>query len=378
MDKNPSHIYLDHNASTPTAPEVLGAMLPYFESHYGNPSSAHWAGTPARQGVQRGRDQVANLLGCAPEEVVFTSGGSEANNHAIKGSFLDRREQSQPHLITTQIEHPAVLEPCRYLEELGAEVTYLPVDANGRVNPVDVREALRPETILISVMHANNEVGTIQPIEAIGEIAREHDVLFHTDAAQTVGKIPVDVEDLGVDLLSVAGHKLYAPKGVGAVYVRDGITLPPLIHGADHERGRRAGTENVPSIAGLGAACTLPEHPLPAASIRSLRDHLWDQLKNKVKAPVVLNGHPQHRLPNTLNVSVPGTDAGALLYRLDGIAASSGSACHDDGEVNPTLAAMGVSKAVARGAIRFSLGHSTTRTEIDIVAERVGAAIGLS
>lgn len=376
MDANPSRIYLDYNASTPLAPEVFEAMRPYLDSHHGNPSSVHWAGTTAREAVQRARKQVANLLGCTPEEIVFTSGGSEANNHALKGVFFGRREHSQLHIITTQIEHPAVLEPCRFLEEVGAEVTYLPVDANGRVDPGDVRRALRPETILVSIMHANNEVGTIQPIEAVGEITRENDVLFHTDAAQTVGKIPVDVETLGVDLLSLAGHKLYAPKGVGALYVRDGVRLTPLIHGAGHERGRRAGTENVPSIVGLGAACTLSERHLPADSLRRLRDDFWDRLQQRVGASVVLNGHPEHRLPNTLNVSFLGTDAPSLLSRLEGIAASSGSACHEgDASMSSTLSAMGVSESVGRGSIRFSLGRSTTQAEIADVAKRIGSAM---
>lgn len=377
MEAATPRIYLDHNASTPIASEVLEAIRPCLEGDdYGNPSSAHWAGKPARQAVWRARKQVADLLDCQPGEIVFTSGGSEANNHALKGVFFAEQDRSRLHFITTQIEHPSITEPSRFLEELGVEVTYLPVDDNGRVDPDSVRAALRPETTLISVMHANNEIGTIQPIEAIGEIAREQGVLFHTDAAQTVGKIPVNAEALGVDLLSVAGHKFYASKGVGALYVRDGVKLAPLIHGAEHERGRRAGTENVPFIVGLGAACVLADQQLPLDETEALRDYFWDQIQKTVGAPVVLNGHPTRRLPNTLNVSFPGTDARSLLSRLDGIAASTGSACHEeDGARSPVLAAMGVPKDVEQGTIRFSLGRSTTRADLDRVVERIASVL---
>jgi cysteine desulfurase len=246
------NIYLDYNASTPIAPEVADAMRPFMREHYGNPSSHHWAGEPAKQALEKARGQVASLLGCAPQEIIFTSGGTEANNHAIKGAFFTLQHKGN-HIITTQVEHPAVLQPCRFLETLGAEVTRLPVDGTGMVSPEDVRKAITPRTILVSVMHANNEVGTIQPIAEISRLTRERGVLLHTDAAQSVGKIPANVSELGVDLLSVAGHKVYAPKGVGALYVRHGLRLEPLMHGAGHESGRRAGTENVLLDVALGA-----------------------------------------------------------------------------------------------------------------------------
>lgn len=267
-------IYLDFNASTPVAPEVAARMQAVLGEPFGNPSSDHWAGRPARESIDKARTHVASLLGCDTGEVVFTSGGSEANNHALKGVFFAKRV-AHPHIITTQVEHPAVLNPCHFLQGLSANVSYLPVDALGRVDPDDIRRAVTPSTIVISVMHANNEVGTIQPVAEISRIAREHEIVFHTDAAQSVGKIPTKVGELGVDLLSVAGHKLYAPKGVGALYVRAGLQLEPLIHGAAHESGRRAGTENVLLDVGLGAACELAESWIGNESIRELRDLFW-------------------------------------------------------------------------------------------------------
>jgi cysteine desulfurase len=302
---------------------------------------------------------------------VFTSGGSEANNHALKGIFF-ARQVAQPHIITTEVEHPAIINPCRFLEKLGAKVTYLPVDQFGRVDPEDVRRALTRATILISVMHANNEVGTIQPIAEIGRIAREHEVVFHTDAAQSVGKIPARVRDLGVDLLSVAGHKLYGPKGVGALYVREGLQLEPLIHGAGHESGRRAGTENILLDVGLGAACELAESLLSSQSIREFRDHFWSLLAEEFGDRVVLNGHPVERLPNTLNVAFRGKVGAEVLHALDGVAASTGSACHSGSvTLSPVLKAMRVRPEVGMGAIRFSLGRSTSREEIESVVERL-------
>jgi cysteine desulfurase len=271
---------------------------------FGNPSSEHWAGLPARQAVERAREQVAALLRCDPDEVVFTGGGSESNNHALKGAFFARGRDG--HIVTTQVEHPAVLNPCHFLERLGVSVTYVPVDRFGRVDPDDVRRALTPHTILVSVMHANNEVGTLQPISEIGRIAREHGILFHTDAAQSVGKIPTRVDELGVDLLSLAGHKLYAPKGIGVLYVRKGVRLEPLIHGAGHESGRRAGTENVLLDIALGRACEVAQSWQGMESIRQLRDRFWELLQKRFGERVVLNGHPTERLPNTLNVSFVG------------------------------------------------------------------------
>jgi len=319
-------IYLDFNASTPVAPEVVAAMQAVLEAPFGNPSSDHWAGEIARQAVEEARANVAGLLGCEASEVVFTSGGSEANNHALKGVFF-ATHAAQPHIITTQVEHPAIINPCRFLERLGATVSYLPVDHYGRVDPDDVRRALTPGTILISVMHANNEVGTIQPIEEIGRIARERGIVFHTDAAQSVGKVPAKVRDLA-SIFCRAGHKLYAPKGVGALYVRTGTQLEPLIHGAGHESGRRAGTENILLDVGLGAACRLAESLQQTQPTPVLRDHFWSLLTAEFGERVVLNGHPAHRLPNTLNVGFRGKVGSEILQKLDGVAASTGSACH--------------------------------------------------
>ena len=363
-------IYLDFNASTPLADEAVTAMEPFQRASYGNPSSQHWAGLPARDAVETARSRVAALLCCDATEIVFTSGGTEANNQAIKGVFFAQRACRRSHIITSQIEHPAVLEPCRFLETLGCEVTRLPVDQQGLVDPDDVRRAMRPETILVSIMHANNEVGTIQPIEDIARIARQHGALSHTDAAQSVGKIPVDVESLGVDLLSVAGHKLYGPKGVGALFIREGVALEPLLHGAGHEAGRRAGTENVVSIVGLGAACEVAQRWIDDTKIIQLRDYFWQRLRERFEERVVLNGHPERRLPNTLNVSFRGSNGGDILAKLPNVAASTGSACHAGvTQISPVLAAMSVPADIRLGAIRFSLGRSTTHEEINRVME---------
>ena len=364
-------VYLDYNASTPIDPRVAEAMRAAMDEGYGNPSSLHWAGAPAKEIVAGSRRQVANLLGCAPEEIVFTSGGSEANNLALKGAFFARRGQPT-HIITTRIEHPSILAPCAFLEREGARVTYLPVDGTGLVDPDELRRAITRDTILVSVMHANNEVGTIQPIEACARIAREHGVAFHTDAAQSVGKIPTRVDELGVDLLSIAGHKLYAPKGVGSLYVRAGTTLEPLIHGAGHEGGRRAGTESAMLAAGLGAACAAARDLAPMQSVRQLRDRFWTSLEVRFGDRIVLNGHPERRLPNTLNVSFVGRVGADLLAAMDGVAASTGSACHAGRiELSPVLAAMRVPPNVGMGAIRFSLGRATRPDEIAAVVERL-------
>jgi cysteine desulfurase len=364
-------VYLDYNASTPTDPAVAAAMRPLLNDAFGNPSSGHWASTLAKAALEHARGQVAALLGCAPDEIVFTSGGSEANNLALKGTFFALRHKGR-HIVTTAVEHPAVLGPCRFLEQLGAAVTYLPVDGTGRVDPDAVRRAITPRTILISVMHANIEVGTIQPIEEIGAIAREHGIRFHTDAAQSVGKIPTKVDALGVDLLTIVGHKLYAPKGVGALYVRRGIGLEPLIHGAGHEQGRRAGTESALLAIGLGTACALAQDLAPLARVRALRDRFWEALLAGLGDRVVLNGHVEHRLPNTLNVSFVGMIGAEVLSRLDGVAASTGSACHAGRvELSPVLVAMGVPEAIGIGAVRFSLGRTTTDAEIDVVIDQL-------
>jgi cysteine desulfurase len=363
-------IYLDYNASTPLDPAVAEVIRHAASSPFGNPSSAHWAGAPAQAMLGRARRQVAELLGCSPEEIVFTSGGSEANNFALKGLYHACREPAA-HIVTSCVEHPAIVEPCRFLERLGASITWLGVDAAGCVDPDDVRRSIRSDTVLVSIMHANNEVGTIQPIGDCAAIAREHGVAFHTDAAQSIGKIPTRIDELGVDLLSIAGHKLYAPKGVGALYVRRGLQLEPLIHGAGHENGRRAGTESVLLTAALGEACALARDLSSVERIRALRDRLWSGLRGGLGQRVLLNGHPEQRLPNTLNVSFPGEVGADLLARVPEIAASTGSACHS-GEVrlSPVLQAMGVAPEAGGGAIRFSLGRWTTETEIDFTIGR--------
>jgi len=364
-------IYLDYNASTPVDPAVSAMMKPFLTDHYGNPSSGHWASTGAKTAVETARSPVAAVLGCHNDEIVFTSGGSEANNLALKGVVFKLREEGD-HIITTSIEHPAILEPLRFLSRLGVRVTFLPVDAMGRVDPDDLRAALSPRTMLISIMHANNEVGTIQPIEECARIAREHGILFHTDAAQSVGKIPTDVNRLGVDLLSLAGHKLYAPKGVGALFIRRGISLEPLIHGAGHESGRRASTESALLAVGLGKACELARDLEAMDFVRALRDHFWVELQKRFGNSIALNGHPMHRLPNTLNVSFVGRIGAEILAQLDGVAATTGSACHSGHvELSPVLRAMGVETDVGMGAVRFSLGRGTTRDEIDTVVARL-------
>jgi cysteine desulfurase len=370
-------IYLDFNASTPIAPEVAEAMRPFLRRHFGNPSSQHWAGAPARVAVEHAREQVAHHLRCRPSEVVFTSGGSESNNHALKGVFFALKAKGN-HIITTRIEHPAILNPCRFLESIGVRVSYTEVDRYGRVDPGDIERVVDARTILISVMHANNEVGTIEPIEEISEIARKHGVLFHTDAAQSVGKIETRVDRLGVDLLSLAGHKVYAPKGVGVLYIREGTTIEPFVHGADHESGRRAGTENVLHIVGLGKACELAAGLMEGnESIQRLRDDFWKLLQEHFGESVALNGHPVLRLPNTLNVSFVGKSGGEILSRLNGVAASTGAACHSGSvELSPVLKAMNVAPEVGMGAIRFSLGRTTTLDELETVARLLTKAVG--
>ena len=368
-------IYLDYNASTPIDPAVAAAMRPFLADHYGNPSSGHWAAATAKAALETARGEVAGLLGCRPDEIVFTSGGSEANNFALKGVFFALREKGD-HIVASRIEHPAILEPCRFLERLGARVSYLPVDGRGRVDPDDLRAAITARTILVSIMHANNEVGTIEPVAELSRIARARGVLFHTDAAQSVGKIPTAVDALGVDLLTLAGHKLYAPKGVGALFVRGGVAIEPLIHGAGHEGGRRAGTESALLAVGLGTACALARDLAPMERVRALRDRFWHKLQAQFGDRVVLNGDPTDRLPNTLNVSFVGRVGAEVLARLEGVAASTGSACHAGRiELSPVLEAMGVAPEVGMGAVRFSLGRATTREEVDEVADRLAGVL---
>jgi cysteine desulfurase len=378
-------IYLDYNATTPVDPAVLAAMMPYLGGtvdepfgKFGNPSSAHGPGKIAHNAVEQARRQVADLLGAGPEEIVFTGGGTEASNHAIKGAVFAKlrgffgRWARGAHVILSAIEHPATAQPCEFLKRLGCTVTVVPVDGHGLVDPEAVRKALRRGATLVSIMHSNNEVGTLQPIREIAAIAREHGALMHTDAAQSVGKVLLNVNELGVDLLTVAGHKLYAPKGVGVLYVRRGVTLEPLLHGAGHEGGRRAGTENVPYLVGLGAACAIARAGLPASAerLRTLRDRLWERLRAALGERVVLNGHPERRLPNTLNASFVGHGGAELLERVPEIAASTGSACHE-GKVmqSPVLCAMGVPPQIGRGALRLTVGRFTTEAEVDRAAE---------
>jgi cysteine desulfurase len=369
-----SEIYLDYNASTPVDPRVVSTIRPLLETAFGNPSSGHWASRPAKPILDHAREQVAALLGAEPDEIVFTSGGSEANNLALKGSYFMLRNRGD-HIITQATEHPAVLEPLKFLKDLGAKVTVLPVDGAGIVDPDAVRRAITPRTILITVMHANNETGTIQPVETIGCIAREHGIRFHTDAAQSVGKIDTRVDELLVDLLSIAGHKLYAPKGVGALYVRRGTVLEPLIHGAGHENGRRAGTESVVLAAALGEAAVLATDLGSQAQILGLRDRLWNELKALLGDGIELNGHNKLRLPNTLNVAFVGQVGAEVLARLEGVAASTGSACHAGRvELSPVLSAMGVNERVGMGAVRFSLGRGTTKADIDSVIAQLAKA----
>ena len=367
-------IYLDHNASTPIAPQVREAMLPYLSEHYGNPSSGHWAGAPAAAAVARAREQLAGLLGCAADEVVFTSGGTEADNAALKGA-VEAAGVERPHIVTTAVEHPAIVEPCRYLERHGIDVTFVGVDGTGLVDPDDIAAAIRPGTVLVSVMHANNEVGTVQPLAEIARVTREAGVLLHSDAAQSVGKVPTRVDELGVDLLSVAAHKFYGPKGVGALYVRRGTKLEPFLHGASHEGGRRAGTESVLLLVGLGAAADLAGDLSWTTEARRQRDELWERLQELWGDQVVLNGHPTLRLPNTLNVSFTLRDGREILAAVPEIAASTGSACHSGGtEPSPVLAAMGVPREVGAGALRISLGRATTDDELATLVERLADA----
>ena len=368
-------IYLDYNASTPIDPLVAAAMRPFLEDHFGNPSSGHWAAAGAKAAIEDARSNVAQLLGAEADEVVFTSGGSEANNLALKGVAWAAKVKGG-HIITSAVEHPSVLEPCRFLSQHGFKITQVPVDRTGRIDPDDVRRAITPQTILVSIMHANNEVGTIQPLAEVSRITRTHGIRLHTDAAQSVGKIATDVGTLGVDLLTIAGHKLYAPKGVGALYVRRGTPLEPLIHGAGHERGRRAGTESALLAVGLGTACDLARDLEPMEKVRVLRDRLWQRLRAKSDHRVVLNGHAEDRLPNTLNVSFVGRVGAEILAQLEGVAASTGSACHAGRvELSPVLKAMGVPPEVGMGAIRFSLGRGTTQEEIDAVADRLASVV---
>ena len=363
-------IYLDHNATTPIVAEVREAMLPYLGEYFGNPSSGHPFGKRAERGVERARQQVADLIGAHPGEIVFTSGGTESNNLAIRGvagAVGDRHG-----IVTSVVEHPAVAETCDHLAESGRSVDRIDVGPQGRVRVEQLEERLDERTALVSVMHANNETGVIQPVEACASAARDAGALFHTDAAQSIGKVPVDVDDLGVDLLTIAGHKLYAPKGVGALYVREGTPLEPILFGASHEGGLRPGTENVASIVGLGAACALADRTLDdeRERVAGLRDRLRDRLREAIP-DLSVTGAETPRLPNTLNVRFPDVHGDALLAAASEVAASTGSACHEGGEVQPSsvLTAMGIPADDALGAVRLTLGRGTTPEEVDRAAE---------
>ena len=370
-------IYLDYNGTTPHDPEVIAAMRPFLEEEFGNPSSGHLYGVKPRQALRAARQQVASLLNCAPAEVVFTSGGTEANNWAIIGSTNALRYRGR-HIITSTFEHPAVLNVCRFLEKEGWNVTYVPVDGQGLVSVAEIEAALRPDTILITIMHANNEVGTIQPIAEIVAMAQTRGIRVHTDAAQSLGKIRVDVTLLGVDLLSLAGHKLYAPKGVGALYIREGLSIENFMHGAGQEMGKRPGTENILEIVGLGKACEVAARDLEKnrRSMQAMRDRLHVAIAAGIK-DVRLNGHPEKRLPNTLSLSFRNLEANRLLEAIGSeVAASAGAACHADSvEISHVLQAMGVPEDWAKGTLRLTTGRMTTPQEVDRAAHVIREAV---
>lgn len=365
-------VYLDHNATTPVHPEVVEAMMPFFKDQFGNASSIHWAGREVKKYVDEAREKVAALLNASPEEVIFTGCGTESDNMAIKGVAFALQEKGR-HIITTQVEHHAVLHTCQFLEKMGYEVTYLPVDRDGLIDLEGLRRSIKPQTILLSIMFANNETGTIFPVQEIGEIAREKGVIFHADAIQAVGKLPIDLRHLPVDILSLSGHKVYAPKGIGAQYIHTGTKLMPLIHGGGQERNRRAGTENIPYIIGLGKACEIAQRDFQKrhADLLALRDRLQQGILSRIPH-VKLNGHPTKRLPNTLNMSFLYIEGESLLLNLDleGIAVSSGSAC-TSGSLEPShvLLAMGIPPEIAQSALRFSLGWANTEEDVDYVVE---------
>ncbi len=367
-------IYLDYNATTPIAPEVAEEMLPYIQAHFGNPSSSYAIGRFNKEAIEKARMRVANLIAASPEEIIFTSGGTESNNHAIRGAVFANQHKGK-HVITSQVEHPAVTEVCNFLEKQGYEITLLPVDSFGKVNPEDVEKSIRPDTVLISIMHANNEVGTIQSIAEIGAIAKENNTVFHTDAAQSVGKIETDVNETGVDLLSIAGHKLYAPKGIGVLYIRNGVKLENLIFGAGQERGLRPGTENIPYIVALGKACELANENLEPNSqhMFQMRQRLLNGLKEKCRAAIKLNADLENCLPNTLSIAFENVDAHTLAS-LAGkkVLFSTGSACHADSvEISPVLKAMQVNPRMAAGTVRLSTGKYTTKEEVDYAVEAI-------
>lgn len=371
-------VYMDHNATTPVHPEVLEAMMPFFKDQFGNSSSIHWAGRQVKKYLDEAREKVAALLNASPDEVIFTGCGTESDNMAIKGVAMGLKEKGN-HIITTRVEHHAVLHTCQFLEKTGCEVTYLPVDSEGMIDLEELRRAIKNQTIMITIMFANNETGTVFPVEKIGEIAREKGVIFHTDAVQAVGKLPIDLKQMAVDILSLSGHKLYSPKGIGAQYIRTGTKLAPLIHGGSQERSRRAGTENIPYIVGLGKASEIAQRDFAKrrAHLLTLRDRLQQEIIRRIPE-VKLNGHPTKRLPNTLNMSFLFIEGESLLLNLDmeGIAVSSGSAC-TSGSLEPShvLLAMGIPHEIAQSAIRFSLGWANTEEDVDYVLQVLPAIV---
>ncbi len=365
-------IYFDHNATTPVLNEVFEAMVPYLKDQWGNPSSIHWAGRGTKKPMEDAREQVCKLLNCAPLELIFTSSGTEGDNHAIKGIAYAKKALGN-HIITTKVEHPAVLNTCKYLQKEGFDVTFLDVDSDGMIDLEALKAAITPKTILITVMYANNETGVLFPIKEIGDIAKERGVTFHTDAVQAAGKVPIDTQKLNVDLLTISGHKLYGPKGMGALYAKRGVRLVPLIHGGHHERNRRGGTENVAGIIGMGKAAevALKDMDREIEHLKTLRDRLEKGMAERVPH-IKVNGHPEKRLPNTSNISFEFVEGESLLLSLDmkGIAASSGSAC-TSGSLEPShvLLALGLSHEMSHGSVRFSLGKSNTVGEIDYLLE---------
>jgi cysteine desulfurase len=371
-------IYLDYNATTPVDPEVADALIPYIRTHYGNPSSSYFTGRSNKEAIVRAREQVADLINAEPDEIYFTSCATESNNLSIRGIALTRQDRGR-HIITSAIEHPAVIEVCRYLTTQGFKITYLPVDSAGRVNSADVENAIRHDTILISIMHANNEVGTIQPVREIADMAKKNNIVLHTDAAQSAGKIRTDVKELDAGLLTIAGHKLYAPKGIGALYIKNGLKIGQLLYGAGQERGLRPGTENVAYIVALGKACEIAKRDLDSNTgiMLSARNRLYSGLTDKLGDKVTLNGTFDGSLPNTLSLSFEGTEAHMLASVIGNeVFISTGSACHADSvEISPVLEAMGVEPKIAAGTVRISTGKYTTEEEADRAAEIIANAV---
>jgi cysteine desulfurase len=371
-------VYLDYNATTPIDSEVADAMLPYLQTFFGNPSSSYSIGRHTKEDINRARQQVACLINARPEEIVFTSGGTESNNHAIRGIAFADKEKGK-HIITSSVEHPAVTEVCRYLHSMGYEITYLPVDENGKVNPCDIENEVRSDTVLITIMHANNEVGTVQPIQEIASIARKNNIMFHTDAAQSAGKIDTDVTRLGIDLLTLAGHKLYAPKGIGALYIKMGTKIENLLYGAGQENGIRPGTENVPYIVALGKACEIAQRDLAKNSVHMyrMRERLLRGLHNKLGGKLKLNADLENCLPNTLSIAFEKVDAYTLTSMIGGeVFISTGSACHANSvEISSVLKAMNIDIMTAASTVRISTGKYTTEEEIDLAIQVISDTI---